>query len=156
MLFIVTGPPAAGKSTWVRERAKPTDIVVDFDVLAVALSGQGGDPHDHPPTLRSVARSARDAAIDTALRHSSDDVDVYVIHSSPGDKRMADYRAHGAEVVTIDPGRDVCRSRCKAARPRRMFAVIDEWYREHEAAQPEMKAMSPTYAFPVATPSREW
>jgi predicted kinase len=38
MLTVVIGPPAGGKSTWVLERAKPGDIVVDFDRLAFPSS----------------------------------------------------------------------------------------------------------------------
>lgn len=68
MLTVVIGPPAAGKSTWVLERAKPGDIVIDFDRLAVALSATGGDPHDHPPAVAAVTRAARTAAIEAAIK----------------------------------------------------------------------------------------
>lgn len=34
---VVTGPPAAGKSTYVNEQAHPLDIVIDLDRLARAL-----------------------------------------------------------------------------------------------------------------------
>jgi len=129
MLTVVTGPPASGKSTWVLAHARPTDVVIDYDRLAVALSGPGGDPHDHPPTVTAVTRAARTAAIEAAIRQAST-TDVYLIHTSPGAQRMAQYRQLGAQVVTIDPGRDVVRERCKTQRPRRMFAVIDEWYRD--------------------------
>jgi AAA domain-containing protein len=33
-VMLVCGPPAAGKSTYVRARAKPDDIVIDFDEIA--------------------------------------------------------------------------------------------------------------------------
>jgi hypothetical protein len=45
MLTVVVGPPAGGKSTWVLERAGPGDIVIDFDRLAVALTGEGRVSH---------------------------------------------------------------------------------------------------------------
>jgi hypothetical protein len=129
VLTVVVGPPAGGKSTWVLERARPTDVVIDFDRLAVALTGHGGDPHDHAPVVTAVTRAARKAAIETALRHTGE-TDVYLIHSSPGAQRIAQYQQMGADIVTIDPGQDVVRERCKTQRPRRMFAVIGEWYRE--------------------------
>jgi predicted kinase len=31
MLTVVTGPPCAGKTTYVRNNAKPGDIIIDFD-----------------------------------------------------------------------------------------------------------------------------
>lgn len=156
MLTVIVGPPAGGKSTWVLQRAKPGDIVIDFDRLAVALAGQGGDPHDHTPAVAAVTKAARQAAIDTALKHAGT-TDVYVIHSSPGHQRMAQYRAQGAKVVTIDPGKDVVRERCKTERPRRMFAVIDEWYREQGSPSVTSRTVtpSPTHSFPSPT-SQAW
>lgn len=155
-LTVVTGPPAGGKSTWVLERAMPGDVVIDFDRLAVALTGHGGDPHDHAPAVAAVTRAARTAAIEAALRQAGK-THVYLIHSSPGVQRMAQYRELGAEVVTIDPGRDEVRRRCKGERPQRMYAVIDEWYRDH-AAQPTTvgkgEGSPPVFAFPGT--SREW
>jgi hypothetical protein len=160
MLTVVIGPPAGGKSTWVQEKAKPGDIVIDFDRLAVALTGPGGDPHDHAPAVAGVARAARNAAIEVAIKHAAQ-VDVYLIHSSPGQQRMAEYRAMGANVVTIDPGRDVVRQRAKGERPQRMFAVIDEWYRGQKAMateggpRPGRRSAAPVHAFPAAS-SRQW
>lgn len=156
MLTVVIGPPAAGKSTWVLEHAQPGDIVIDYDRLAVALSGPGGHPHDHPAHLVAVTKAARTAAIDTAMRHKAK-VDVYLIHSSPGAQRLADYRAMGAQIVTVDPGRDVVRARCKGGnRPQRMYTVIDEWYKgQTETVAPQGKAGSPAFDFPDVT-SRDW
>lgn len=155
-LKVIVGPPCSGKSTWVLERAKPEDVVIDFDRLAVALSGPGGDSHDHPSAIAAVTRAARTAAIEVAVRHAKT-TDVYLIHSSPGAKRMEEYRALGAEVVTIDPGRDVVRARAKSERPQRMFAVIDEWYREQADRSTPVRTGSgtPVHSFPSAS-SREW
>jgi hypothetical protein len=157
MLTVVIGPPAGGKSTWVLEQAKPGDIVVDFDRLAVALTGPGGDSHDHPGPVAAVARAARTAAIEAAIRQAKT-TDVYLIHSSPGQQRMAEYRSLGAKVVTVDPGRDVVRERCKTERPQRMFTVIDEWYREQGARPPvtsKARPSPPVFSFPTVT-SRDW
>jgi len=132
MLTVVIGPPAAGKSTWVLQRAKPTDIVIDYDRIAVALAGLGADTHDHTPAIAAVTKAARTAAIEAAVRQA-EATDVWLIHSSPGQRRLDQYRALGADIVTIDPGRDVVRDRCKHERPAKMFAVIDAWYRDKAA-----------------------
>jgi len=151
MLTVVTGPPAAGKSTWVLDHAKPGDIVIDFDRLAVALSGNGGDPHDHPSAVVAVTRAARTAAIDVAIKQANV-TDVYVIHSSPGQQRMAQYRILGAKLITVDPGRDVVRQRCKDhQRPVRMFAAIDDWYR-----QAKQHSATASTLVPMMVASREW
>lgn len=154
-LTVVVGPPAGGKSTWVLEHAKPGDVVIDFDRLAVALTGPGGDPHDHAPAVTTVARAARTAALEAAVKLAGK-ADVYLIHSSPGRERMQRYLELGARVEVVDPGRDVVRARCKTERPQRMFAVIDEWYRDQASSQSVPASSSPpVFAFPAAT-SREW
>lgn len=102
MLYVVTGPPASGKSTWIRERAKSGDIVIDYDRLAVALTGEGADGHDHSPAVKAVTAKARGAAIGEALTHA-DRADVYIIHSSPGAATLARYRRLNAEIVIVDP-----------------------------------------------------
>lgn len=35
---LVIGPPLAGKSSWVRERAQEQDVVYDFDLVHTAIS----------------------------------------------------------------------------------------------------------------------
>ena len=123
-LYLIVGPPAAGKSTWVRQQAKPGDITIDYDTIAEALGSTG---HDHPDHVKAVTKAARQAAIDTALT-LADDHDVYIIHSMPSARLLRHYRNHGAQVITIDPGRDVVLARCKQERPWRIGQAAKEWY----------------------------
>ena len=126
-LYLITGPPAAGKSTWVREHAKHGDITIDYDALANTLTPQGGKPHAWPQAVKAVTKAARLAAIDAAIMVSTS-VDVYVIHSLPSVRLVDRYRASGAEIVVIDPGRDVVMARAKRERPWQMQQAIKEWY----------------------------
>lgn len=127
-IFVITGPPASGKTTWVREHAKPGDITIDFDAIANVLTPPNGQPHKHTPAVQAVTKAARQAAIDTALR--TPEIDVYVIHSSPSAATLARYRDAGAQVVTIDPGQDVVLARCRAERPWQMQQAAKHWYRQ--------------------------
>lgn len=124
---MVTGPPAGGKSTWVRAHAKPGDIIVDYDLLAAALTAPGADPHNDTRPVKYVTYRARSAAITEALKHVST-VDVYVVHSLPPARVMAKYAEHNARVVTVDPGRDVVMRRISERRPTSMVAVAERWY----------------------------
>lgn len=164
MLWVVTGPPAGGKSTWVRGRAKPGDVVVDYDLLAGALSGSHqGDPHSHPEPIRSIAYKARTAAIREALRHVSK-ADVYVIHSMPSAEWLATYAEHGAEIVVIDPGRDVVMQRIAQERPATAKGVATRWYNQAgQGTRGEARGGAPQGAgtpHPPCTPpprsSRSW
>ena len=134
MLHLVTGPPASGKSTWVKQHAKHGDITIDYDAIASVLTPPGHDPHDPPQHVKAVTKAARQAAIDTALTMSRDH-DVYVIHSMPSPTLIARYQAHGAKVHTIDPGRNVVLARCKAERPWRMAQAAKLWYDQQAASK---------------------
>lgn len=114
-LIIVTGPPAAGKTTYVAEHAKPGDIRIDLDHIANTLAGESVDNHEHAPHIFAVAKAARQAAIDAAIKQ---DRDVWLIHTKPTAKQLDDYQALGATVHEIDPGKDVVMKRCKQERPK--------------------------------------
>lgn len=131
-LHVITGPPAAGKTTLAYQLAKHGDVVVDFDRLANALTVADPDNHEHPSVVRTVARAARQTAIEVALRHT-DTVDVYVIHTEPSDDQLTWYRQMGAQVRVVDPGQDVVLARCRRDRPPGMAEVARRWYRTRSA-----------------------
>ncbi|MEI6029454.1 MAG: HNH endonuclease [Betaproteobacteria bacterium] len=137
MLYVVTGPPAGGKSTWVRENAKLGDITIDYDALANTLTPQSKGSHEHTAHVKKVTKAARQAAIDTALGLSAQ-VDVYIIHSTPSAQLLTKYRNLGAEIIVCDPGRDVVLARAKAERPWWLQGAIKRWYEEH----PEMSSQA--------------
>lgn len=142
-LYVITGPPAAGKSTWVREHATHGDIVIDYDLLANTLTvpDPTGSDHDHTPAVKAVAKAARKAAIDKALTLTTD---TYLIHSTPSPTLLRYYRDRGAEIITIDPGIDVVMARARKERPWWMQPVIKRWYADH----------TPTTASTPAKPDR--
>ncbi|MGP4092946.1 hypothetical protein [Nonomuraea sp. KM90] len=103
---------------------------MDYDLLAGALSGpHQGNPHDHPEAVRQVAFRARTAAIREALRHVHT-TDVYVIHSMPKPEWLTTYAEHNAEIVVIDPGRDVVMQRIAEERPPSAKGVATRWYNQ--------------------------
>lgn len=128
MLHVVTGPPASGKSTFVREHATPGAIRIDFDLMANTLAGLEPANHEHGPAVKKVALAARKAAIDKALEVAADGHEVWIIHSRPGKSTMERYRAAGAKVHNIDPGKDVVMRRCRAQRPAHLLKVAAAYY----------------------------
>lgn len=145
MLYVVTGPPAAGKSSWIRAHAKPDDIVIDLDLMALAMAGPGADHHAHGDVLMKVVHRARFAALNEAYQHL-DKVDVYVIHTQPSAKAMAKYKRLEARIVVVDPGRDIVMQRIADMRQPGMQAVATRWYSQRRP--PSRSAM------PQA--SRQW
>lgn len=127
MLRLVIGPPAAGKSTWVEERATPDDVVIDFDRIAQALTGPGAPSHGQEGAIGDIAYRAREAAISEALRHGRE-LDIYVIHCVPSAQVISRFEAAGAEIVKVDPGRSVVMERCKAQRDKGAYRAVERWY----------------------------
>jgi hypothetical protein len=153
VLYVITGPPASGKTTYAMAHATATDIVIDYDRIAVALAGTGADSHDHPRVLKRVAHKARYAAIAEALDRLAD-TDVYLIHSMPSEHNVARYRALNATVVTLDPGRQVVEQRCRADRPQ-LLAVVGKWYAWHARQSAPPAGEPPAAATAAAAPSGE-
>ncbi|MFF4847992.1 hypothetical protein [Streptomyces sp. NPDC001194] len=127
MLYVVTGPPAAGKSSWIAARAQATDIVIDLDRITLALSGPGAPNWNQDEILRKVSLRARFAAIDEAVKHR-EATDVYLIHTMPSAKATARYTRLGAKIIVVDPGRDIVMQRVRDMRHTGMEAVATRWY----------------------------
>ncbi|MFJ4990057.1 AAA family ATPase [Streptomyces sp. NPDC088732] len=147
MLYVVTGPPGAGKSSWIRAHAKRRDVVIDLDLIAIALAGPGNDDRDYSETLLKVAHRARQAAIHEAERHL-DQADVYLIHTMPQAKARAHYRRLGARIVVVDPGRRIVEQRVRDMRQPGMDAVVTRWYSQ----QARQRGAQTT----AAQASRDW
>lgn len=124
MIAVVVGPPCAGKSTYVRAMARPGDVTVDYDALAVAL---GSDRrHEAPRSVAECAFAARSAAVSALIAGG---YDGYVIHTRPSAGDMGRYRRAGARFVLLDPGEDECLARAERdRRPPRTFDAIRSWY----------------------------
>ena len=135
MLYVVTGPPAAGKSSWIQAHATARDIVIDLDLITRALSGPGAPAWNQDPLQLRVAHRARYAAMHEAFE-LRDQVDVYLIHTMPSRKALAKYKRLDARIVTVDPGRDVVMKRVEAMRDPDMQRVVTRWYRSRPAATP--------------------
>ncbi|MGW6210947.1 AAA family ATPase [Streptomyces sp. NPDC055109] len=145
MLYVITGPPAAGKSSWIQAHATARDIVIDLDRITLALTGPGAPQWNHDPLHQRVAQRARYAAIDEACKHLAD-LDVYLIHTMPNAQAMARYRQLDARIVTVDPGEAVVRERVAAMRSSAMNRVVSRWYGQRKTTSPPAVSQS----------SRDW
>ncbi|MEX0158212.1 MULTISPECIES: HNH endonuclease [unclassified Microbacterium] len=134
VVIVVTGPPAAGKTTHVLQHARPTDVVIDMDRIARSLMPLDPDnSHDYPEHVRHVAIAARKAAIRRATR-LRERVTVWLIHAIPEPKDLAEYRAFGWRIETIDPGRAIVEQRARTMRPAAMMHHVERWYAQHPDA----------------------
>lgn len=151
---VVCGPPAGGKTSYVRDHASPDDVVIDLDALANALRPASvPDSHDYPRHVRSVAMAARLGAIREAARLRRP-VTVWLINTMPSAEQLDTYERDGWDVVVVDPGRDTARARALAAgRPARALAGIDKWYDSRPVITVPQKRTQRAETLP---PSRDW
>lgn len=118
---LVTGPPGAGKTTYVAEHKADGDLVVDYDTLAQAL----GSDVTHGHTNHAAASAARGAVLSALRQGRIETGKAWVISSNPNAATMFDHDT----LVSVDPGADEVRRRAmQAGRPERWLQLIDAWY----------------------------
>ena len=136
MIHIITGPPCAGKSTYVREHAEEGDLRVDYDLIAQALGAVNS--HAAEGAVKQAAFDAREGAIRAALRYR--DAESWIIHTTPSEEHMKLYEDAGADVVELDPGYDVCMERAKRdGRPQQTIDGIEKYYSRQKGRSMEHK-----------------
>ena len=129
MIHIITGPPCAGKSTYVAEHAKEGDPRVDYDLIAQALGAMNS--HAAEGLVKQAAFSAREGAILTALKNA--DAESWIIHTTPSEDHVKTYEEAGADFIHLDPGFDVCMERAKQdGRPQQTIDGIMKWYSDQK------------------------
>lgn len=154
MLTVVTGPPCSGKSTYVREHAKPGDIVIDFDVLARALGSP--TPYDPPAPILWTAMAARNAAVNAAIRQHQRGATAWIIHTRipHGDRER--YERDGAHIVTLNADPQVLHARADEGRPAIWHQLIDQWTPDAPPRPAAVRVAAPPDNRRKGRPYRRW
>ena len=119
MIHVVTGPPCAGKTTYIKENASAGDLIIDFDALAVAF---GAEPYEADGIVLDASLKARAEAIKVAKENQ--DADSWIIDTNHREKF-----AEHEDLIELDPGKEVCLERAKQdGRPQRTLDGIEAWY----------------------------
>ena len=106
-IYLITGSPGAGKSTYARENAGDNDIIFDLDEINKAL---GGELHEKEPRGLAIALAMRDAAITALAKRTGGWSNAYFITaSSDRDEIRQLCERLGAEEIEIKSTFDECR-----------------------------------------------
>jgi hypothetical protein len=130
-LYVITGPPCVGKSTYAQAHAKPGDIVIDLDRIALSIAVEGTDHHTYPLAIRNTARLMRKAAIPAAVGHAKK-ADSYLIDSKPGTRSRMIYKKNGAVFVDLSAPLATLIERCRNERPAWVMQTLMSWWDEND------------------------
>lgn len=135
---LVTGPPGAGKTTYVRDRARHGDLVLDLDRIFIAISGL--EKYDKPDTLLPYALAAYDGIIAELgrsigsgnLRHA-----WVITTAAKKKKRKLLQDTLNAEVVVLDTDPSTCLKRIandplRSARRDQWEKIVRRWWDDYE------------------------
>ena len=130
---VVCGPPGAGKTTHVRERAKWGDLVVDLDTLWTALSGR--PLYDKPDPLLPFVLACRDAIYDRLAR-ANEVRQAWVITGGAKSPDRAAWRQRGAKVIVIETQATVCvarirRDETRSKRAALLERLVTDWWHDY-------------------------
>ncbi len=132
-VFLVYGPPLAGKLDYVRRYKGRNDIVADMDMLyrAVTLLPL----YDKPQTLIRNVRTVYDALLDNVRTRNGKWRNAFIVGGfADRYQRERTVTDLGAEAILVDPGRDVCMARLHSEPgidAQAWARYIDEWYAKY-------------------------
>lgn len=133
-VFIVYGPPLAGKTTWVRENMSEGDLVIDIDSIWECISGT--DRYVKPNTLKPIVFKIRDLLLDSVKYRLGRWNNAYIIGSyvyqSDRERVIKDL---GAKEIYINTPMIECINRLNNLDDKRdhdeWLKYIQEWFEKY-------------------------
>jgi 5-methylcytosine-specific restriction protein A len=155
---LVCGPPAAGKTTYVRDHAAAADIVIDVD----AIAREQGFDRDRPQTRAGDFLRERNRRLAALADAPADHVAWIIIGApSPTLRRWWAQMLNAENVILLVAPRDELRRRVLADPDRRYvcelhFALIDKWLKHERYDDPGIyRAGADVHGFPT-DPLHPW
>lgn len=131
-LTILCGPPASGKSSYLREHQGPNDLVIDLDAIMSGLSGLS--EHQTSKEWLTPALDQRNAMLRSLHTDTTHNRAWFIISAPDPVERMQWARMLKARVVVLDTPLAECARRIKADPTRkgqegRMLKAAAEWWK---------------------------
>lgn len=135
-IYLVFGPPLAGKSTYVKDTMDEGDLIIDLDNIWQAISGC--DRYIKPGRLKAIVFKLRDGLLDAAKYKLGRWNNCYIIGGYPLiSERERLCRELGAREIFIDTSKEECLARLEAdaLRNKEEWAkYIDDWFGKYSAS----------------------
>lgn len=136
-VYIVYGPPASGKSTYVREHKKKGDLVVDFDLIKQAISMNGKT--EDICGLYNVAEGIREYLLTLIESRKINCANAWVIGSlADAAERIALKCRLKGELIYMNTTKEQCVARAIKDEERLdkelQLKIIDKWFENYTTA----------------------
>lgn len=129
-VYLVYGPPCAGKSSWVRESAGPEDLILDMDNIWQMLTIN--DRYVKPNRLKANVFGVRDCILDMIRMRTGRWRDAYVIGGYPlSMDRTRLEQSLGAECIYIYEDKETCLERARASERHGWDKYIEQWFADY-------------------------
>jgi len=135
-VIVVCGPPGSGKTHYVNTHRQWGDLVIDFDLLMQAISGEL--MYHKPASLLRHCAAARDALYSHIEKDSADIRCTWIVTSAPTAKERDELQKRfGAKVIVLNVSMGECIKRI-ANDDRRVGTVedyqtiVNKWFRDYE------------------------
>ena len=130
-VYLVYGPPLAGKSSFVRNAANETDLILDVDKIWQMVSNN--PPYVKPDALKACVFGIRDTMLDMIRTRRGKWSNAYVIGGYPLPREREELASSlGAELIPIIEPMELCLDRlaeCYDGRDRQQWErFIREWF----------------------------
>ncbi len=109
MLYLIWGPPGSGKTTYAKSKMVDGDIIIDFDLIAEALTGM--EVHCIEFSLITRVFDAFNYLVDTEA-HFPNVRNTFIVKPCPTQEDRQRFEDMGAELVFMDTPQMDCVSRC--------------------------------------------
>jgi HNH endonuclease/AAA domain len=127
-LFIVTGPPASGKTTYIQQRRKPEDILICVDTILQSLIPGHTHWHGNPPkqVFNKAIRIRNRLLASLADRRMGE---AWFIVSAPTQQERQWWQGKlGGEIVHLQPSADECKRRAIQRGTPNAIEGIRQWF----------------------------
>jgi len=132
MTYLICGPPGAGKTTYALTHMSPGDVIIDWDLLFVAISGQ--PLHHNEASLNEWVGDLRDYLIEMTGYGYPGVRNFWVTLCAPRKETRDYWRDNGAKVILLKERISTCLARLAKDPTRHDWQKwrpdVERWWKE--------------------------
>jgi 5-methylcytosine-specific restriction endonuclease McrA len=132
-VYLITGAPCSGKTSFVRERIQPNDLILDIDDLWQTISGQ--PRYTKPNSLKTLVFAVREELKGLIGRGAGTWRNAFIVEALPvkmdRQREIERYKAHNVEIITMAATQEVCLQRLYANANGRDIKQYESYIKEY-------------------------